>query len=348
MQRMTRATAVAARPAAPAPGAPGYATGGNPGGVPATVPGYEWYNGIQETLMYIIEQMGLAGNHADDTLLYQAIKRMIDGGDYKPSCRVASTATVNIAAPGANIDGIAMVAGDRALLKDQAAGAQNGFYIWNGAAVPMTRSADADTAAELNSGVITSIEQGTANADTVWLMTTDGVVIIGTTALSFANITGLTIATADARYMGIGYMMVRDEKAQGTTGGAASAGVNTRTLNTVSSNTIVGASLGSNQITLPAGTYRIDAGAPGYAVDRAKAYLYNVTDAVITIVGNSSDNTTGIVCDAIIRGRFTIAAPKVFEIRHVFVTSTSDSLGTPSNTAGLVEVYTHVQITKES
>ena len=48
MQRVTRPTAVSVLPAVPAsPGPPGYFTGGNPGvSVPATRPGYEWYNGV--------------------------------------------------------------------------------------------------------------------------------------------------------------------------------------------------------------------------------------------------------------------------------------------------------------
>lgn len=79
MQRVTRSTAVAAQPAPPSnPGAPGYFTAGNPsGGQVATQPGYEWYNGVQEELMAVIEGQGLAGSSTNNTLLRQAITKMI-------------------------------------------------------------------------------------------------------------------------------------------------------------------------------------------------------------------------------------------------------------------------------
>ena len=99
--------------------------------------------------------------------------------------RVASTAAINLASPGANIDGVAMVAGDLFLEKDNGTGANRGIYVWNGAAVAATRSPDADTGAELKPGVIISVAEGTANADTLWELSTDGAITIGVTSLSF-------------------------------------------------------------------------------------------------------------------------------------------------------------------
>lgn len=55
---------------------------------------------------------------------------------------VASTGNVTIASPGATIDGITLVAGNRVLLWQQTTNTQNGIYVWNGAAVAMTRAAD--------------------------------------------------------------------------------------------------------------------------------------------------------------------------------------------------------------
>ncbi|MCB0066405.1 MAG: hypothetical protein KDD77_04600, partial [Caldilineaceae bacterium] len=75
------------------------------------------------------------------------------------SVRVASQSNLTLAAPGANIDGIAVAAGDRVLVKSQASAAENGIYIWNGAAVPMTRSADAATPTQL-SGALTQVLEG--------------------------------------------------------------------------------------------------------------------------------------------------------------------------------------------
>lgn len=78
MQRVKRSTAVPALPAPPAGGTPGYFTGGDPQtAVPATVPGYEWFNGIQEEFAYVIEQAGLVMSSADNTQLRAAILKMI-------------------------------------------------------------------------------------------------------------------------------------------------------------------------------------------------------------------------------------------------------------------------------
>lgn len=82
MQRVTRSTAAVALPAPPAgAGAPGFFTGGNSGtGAPATIPGYEWFNGVQEELMYVIEQAGLTGSATDHTKLRQAIQLLVAAG----------------------------------------------------------------------------------------------------------------------------------------------------------------------------------------------------------------------------------------------------------------------------
>ena len=85
----------------------------------------------------------------------------VEGLAWKDSVRVASTANLTLTGPGATIDGITMAANDRVLVKDQTTASQNGLYIWNGAAVSMTRSADANTFAELEQAVVT-VEEGTS------------------------------------------------------------------------------------------------------------------------------------------------------------------------------------------
>ena len=81
---------------------------------------------------------------------------------------------------------------------------------------------------------------------------------------------------------------VRDEKSASSDGGGTTGGsVMTRDLNTVVTNEITGASLGSNQITLPSGTYYIEAYAPGYACLKHRLFLYNTTDSSYTIMGST-------------------------------------------------------------
>lgn len=146
----------------------------------------------------------------------------------------------------------------------------------------------------------------------------------------------------------LGYMHVRDEKASGTAGGASSTGSNIRTLNTVVTNTIAGASLASNQVTLPAGTYRINATVPSYAGSRHRARLVNVTDSTVALLGESSfNNPTDGYASSVISGRVVITASKAFNITHYVATAVAgNGLGIETSDT-FVEVYTSMTIQKE-
>jgi len=142
---------------------------------------------------------------------------------------------------------------------------------------------------------------------------------------------------------------VRDEKASGTSGGTYTSGsFLTRDLNTVLTNEISGASLSSNQIILPSGTYYINARIPAYKVDRHKTKLRNITDSTDTLIGSnmhiySLDYTS---TDGFIIGRFTISAQKTFEIQNrCQTTSVTDGYGVNMGYS-VTEVYTDVQIWK--
>ena len=175
----------------------GYPIDGNPEtATPATIPGARWFHQIGEEIRKVVEDAGLTPDDEDLSQLKQAIQRMIEGGDYKPSVRVASTAAINLNAPGANIDGVAMVAGDRFLEKDHGTPALRGIYVWNGSAVPATRAEDFDDGAEVTPGLIVPVEEGTTNADTLWKLTTNGTIIVGTTGLVFANANSSTTPTS--------------------------------------------------------------------------------------------------------------------------------------------------------
>ena len=106
--------------------------------------------------------------------------------DSKQSVRAATTA--NIALTGLQtIDGVSLLAGDRVLVKNQAASKDNGIYVVGVAA--WQRAPDADSSAEVTSAMILSVEQGATLADTRWQLVTDGAIVLGTTSLTFQNIT---------------------------------------------------------------------------------------------------------------------------------------------------------------
>ncbi|SCY13802.1 MULTISPECIES: phage tail protein [unclassified Pseudomonas] len=106
--------------------------------------------------------------------------------DRKQSVRVATTA--NIVLSGAQaIDGVAVIAGNRVLVKSQTLAKDNGIYVVaNGAWV---RAKDADASVDVTSGLIVSVEEGATLANTIWQLITDGTIVLGTTALTFQNIT---------------------------------------------------------------------------------------------------------------------------------------------------------------
>lgn len=89
------------------------------------------------------------------------VNALVEGLGWKDNARVATQGNINLASPGATVDGITMVAADRVLVRAQTIASQNGIYIWNGAAVAMTRALDANSAAELESAVVT-VDEGTS------------------------------------------------------------------------------------------------------------------------------------------------------------------------------------------
>ena len=166
------------------------------------------------------------------------------------------------------------------------------------------------------------------------------------------NQTVAGVKTFSSRIIGAFPLLhIRDEQANNTQGGDFTAGAwRKRTLNTVKTNEISGASLASSQITLPAGTYEILARAPAFSVNAHKAKLRNTTDSSDTIIGSNAhaSGTYGGHTDGWIRGRFTIAGTKVFELQHYAgTTRETNGFGITSNFS-VIEVYAEVWIKQVS
>lgn len=121
---------------------------------------------------------------AQDAATKAYVDASVEGLAWKDSARVASNADINLASPGATIDGVAMAVNDRVLVKDQTDATENGIYIWNGAAVVATRSPDADTFPKLEQAVVT-VEEGTSTAATFRQTAVNGT--LGTTPVAWAS-----------------------------------------------------------------------------------------------------------------------------------------------------------------
>lgn len=131
------------------------------------------------------------GTPTDDA--HAATKGYVDaarsGLDVKASVRAATTAPINLASDleaGDTLDtNVTLVAGDRVLVKDQSTASENGIYVVqaSGAAV---RATDFDSNAEVTPGAFTFVEEGTLNADSGWVLTTNGTINVGVTGLTWA------------------------------------------------------------------------------------------------------------------------------------------------------------------
>lgn len=123
----------------------------------------------------------------------------INGLSWKDQVKVATDAAGTLATSfedGDTVDGIVLATGDRILIKDQAAPAENGIYVVEATGAP-TRAEDADTEAELLSAAV-FVEVGTANADTAWIMTTNSAIVVDTTGIVWTQFgAGATYTAGD-------------------------------------------------------------------------------------------------------------------------------------------------------
>lgn len=128
-----------------------------------------------------------------DAVTKDYVDSVSQGLDVKASVRAATTANITLSGTQ-TIDGVALSAGDRVLVKNQSTASANGIYDVAVGAWP--RSTDADSNAEVTSGLFTFVEEGTANANSGWVLVTDGAITLGTTGLSFEQFSGAGQITA--------------------------------------------------------------------------------------------------------------------------------------------------------
>ena len=129
---------------------------------------------------------------AQDAATKNYVDSVAQGLDPKASCRAATTVSITLVG-GQTIDGVTVVAGDRVLVKNQSTPATNGIYVVQ--TTTWTRALDMDVWAEVPNA-FTFVEEGTTQADTGWVCTSNQGGTIGTTAITFVQFSGAGTYTA--------------------------------------------------------------------------------------------------------------------------------------------------------
>ncbi len=249
------------------------------------------------------------------------------GLDVKQSVRVATTsANSHLILTGLQtIDGIALAVGDRVLVKDHVSTSTNGIYVASSGS--WARAADADTSAKVTAGMFTFVAEGTTNADSGWVLTTNDTITLGTTGLAFAQFSGAGQITA-----GSGLVKNGNTLDVGGTAGRIVVNADSIDLATVTRSD-------TNYDAAPASTYigSITTDSYGRVTSVLNAKVFEATDVTKGVASFSNNDFT--VTSGVVTIKTSGVGNTQLENSAVTVGSTSISLGGSSTTlAGLSSV----------
>lgn len=133
---------------------------------------------------------GLATTSTDG-FMSAADKSRSDASQFKAPVRAIATSNITLSGTQ-TVDGVSLVAGNRAAAVGQTIGLDRGIYVVSAGA--WTRATDADTSAKVLAGMQIPVTEGGSYQDTIWTLTTNDPITLGTTALAF-KLTTAPIAT---------------------------------------------------------------------------------------------------------------------------------------------------------
>lgn len=198
----------------------------------------------------------------------------------------------------------------------------------------------------LVAGLLTSLTEKATPADTDLLLLQDEASGSALKKVQVGNLPG----GAPGGGLYDAYLSYADEKSQNTNGGTFTQGSwQTRVLNTERADTASIGSLSTNQITLPAGTYRCLISCPAHQVNAHQARLYDTTGAAALVLGENmfSYSTNATSNPSRVAGRFTLSQQSVLEVQHRCESTKADNgLGPLANFG--TEVYTVAEFWREA
>lgn len=166
---------------------------GGTGGTPVLATDYAndtaTFTAVDVVFTGTIHAGGAVYSNSKELATREYVDAVKTGLDVKDSVRAATTANITLSNTTTSVDGVTLANGDRVLVKNQTTAAQNGIYVVNTSG-SWSRATDADANAEVTAGLFTFVEEGNTNADSGWVLTTDGTITVGSTALAFAQFSG--------------------------------------------------------------------------------------------------------------------------------------------------------------
>lgn len=112
---------------------------------------------------------------------------------YKQAVRAVADSNISVNGSAPNtVDGVTLSSGNRILVTAQTNPIDNGLYqvqtVGNAGNGTWVRTTDADETGEIEAGMLVMVTEGTVYADSLWKLTTNNPIIIGTTALNFSQV----------------------------------------------------------------------------------------------------------------------------------------------------------------
>jgi hypothetical protein len=249
------------------------------------------------------------------------VDSLVQGLDPKASVRAATTASGTLASSFANgsvIDGVTLVTGDRILLKNQAAPAENGIYTVNASGAP-TRANDMSIWGEVP-GAFVFVEEGTTLADTGWVCTSNVGGTLNTTAITFVQFSGAGTYTAGTGLTLTGTTFsITSPVATGIGGtGLSSIGTSNQVLGvnnggtaleykTVTAGTAISVAHGANAITINNTGVTSAVAGTGIGVSGATGAVTITNNGVTAIAGTANQITASAST-----GSVTLSVPSAF------------------------------------
>jgi hypothetical protein len=196
---------------------------------------------------------------------------------WKDACRVATTANIASLSGFLTVDGVTTVTQDRVLVKNQTTASQNGIWVVQSGA--WYRATDVDSSTEIQ-GMCVFVMEGSTQADTAWVLTTNAPITIDTTNLTYAQ-----FGTGGATYVGGAGLTLSANTfdvgaGTGITVAADSVAVDTAVIPTITSMNAA--------IAAGAGARKYATALTGSASPETVTHNLNTRDIVLAVLGSGS------------------------------------------------------------